>query len=173
MNNSSQPFEYLAGGKVVSLQLDQDYVGVRTHRLDEELRQKFESSLKLRMQSVGNGLILINSQEMPAELATQLSEAQALVPVFRDAETQVIPLPEVRIEPPAGKAGSSRGMKSVHRWVDKHEARAKILTDQPDRLVLAPRSGYGPDAMTLAGDIARKFSSITATPRFVRVTRRI
>jgi len=163
----TQSCEYVAGGKTVSLRPDGDFVGVHLDQLDASLRRKLEKGA----QRVGPGLAVVPGAALPDKDLQSLHEKGLVFPVFTGGGAQVIALPEVRVELPAGKPAAD-GFPELQEWLRARAGDIKILSQSPDRLVLAPASGYGPDAVELAGDIARKFKGLSASPRLVRIVAR-
>ena len=167
MNKLTQTYKYMAGGKTVSLRPDTDYVGVHLPKLDETQRQEFAALPEGSVQEVGTGIAMIGKSHLSGRLLDSLQKADALFPVFADHGTRVIALPEVRVEQPAGTAANAT-LEGLGGWLDKHPG-VTIVNEKPDRMVVAPLSGYGPDAVTLAHDISTQFKALSATPRFLRI----
>jgi hypothetical protein len=167
MDLFTKAYEYLAGGKTVTLQPDSDFVGLHLSQLEAGVRRKLEDGAQV----VSPGLAIVEKKSLPGETLRALHKQGAVFPVFSSEGARVIALPEVRVELPSGKAAAS-GHASLTKWLREHTGEVEVVSQQPDRFVLAPVSGYGPDAVTLAHDIAGKFKSCSASPRFVRVVSR-
>lgn len=168
MDPFDQVYEYQAGGKTVFLRPDKKLVGVNLSCLDKVMVKSLQDDAMGEMQEIKGGMALIPRSLLQSRLMNELREKNALFPVFSEGGTRVIALPEVRIEPPAGKVVKA-GFRNLSRWIGEHEPQVQVLANTPDRVVLAPLSGYGPDAVTLARDIAKKFKPLTASPRFLRI----
>jgi hypothetical protein len=168
MDAFDQVYEYQAGGKTVSLRPDKHFVGLNLAVLDEPMLKSLQAAAKGEMQEVKGGMALIPRKHLISDLISKLRDKNAVFPVFSDGGTRMIALPEVRVEPPAGKAFKA-GLQSLSKWIGEREKEVQVLKDNPDRMVVAPLSGYGPDAVTLAHDIAKKFKTLTASPRFLRI----
>lgn len=171
MNMFDQVYEYQAGGKTVSLRPDKQYMGVNLGQLDAAQVATLKILGPGHMQKINDRVAIIAKESFPKAMIDHLLRQNAIFPVFNEGRARVIALPEVRVEPPAGKAGMA-GFKNLGKWLGQHEDQVQVVAEKPDRVVLAPLSGYGPDAVTLARDITRKFKSLTASPRFLRVVPR-
>jgi hypothetical protein len=169
-DRNTRTYAYVAGGKRITLKPDNDSIGLRLADLDASLQKKLRASASPGMQVVNSELAVVAKTAIPAAALTALRERGLLFPVFADAGTKIIALPEVRVEPPSDTTQASR--KELSDWLSAHSADVRVVSEGPDRLVLAPRSGYGPDAVVLADDIARAFKSFSASPRFLRITAR-
>jgi hypothetical protein len=168
MDALDQVYEYQAGGKTVSLRPDKRFVGVNLAGMDEAMLKSLHAAAKGEMQEIRGGMVLIPRTHLMSRLMTELRDKNAVFPVFSEEGTRMIALPEVRVEPPAGKAVKA-GLQSLSKWIGERDQEVQVLTKNPNRMVVAPLSGYGPDAVTLAHDIAKKFKTLTASPRFMRI----
>jgi hypothetical protein len=169
-DRTTRTYAYVAGGRRITLKPDHDSIGLRISDLDASLQKQLRASTSPGMQVVNSELAVVAKKSIPEAALTALRAQGLVFPVFADAGTKIIALPEVRVEPPSDTTKASR--KELSDWLSAHSAEVRVVSEGPDRLVLAPTSGYGPDAVVLADDISRAFKSYSASPRFLRVTAR-
>lgn len=157
---------YYAGGDRVELDLVVEKIAVDVEAakragLGEELQAVLSRGSSLR-----RAMILVDRAELQEGVERRLSAARALQPVFRHGETLLVALPEVRVEAPGKEA------QAVRKFLTKHVPSAEIVSEKGDRLVLAPRSGKGIDALRLASQLAEAVGPTMAQPRFLRIVPR-
>jgi hypothetical protein len=167
MSNTEKPRSYIAGGREVTLEPDPKYVAINLRLVGESHIDRLQSLLAGSWQRVSPTLAIVSRKALEALGSDEGVSAGAVFPVFVEGGTRIIPQPEVRVE--SNGRGQSDGMKRVRTWLDQHPGRAQLVSSKPQCMVLAPQSGYAPDAVTLARDIAKSFNSLSASPRFLRV----
>ena len=169
--STSQPnLHYKAGGTSVELTPHEGVIGIDTTKLSGKAGSALLSALQKQLQPIGRGIALVSREKLSNDLARKLEGLDAVVPVFESDGATLVALPEVRVEGPTGaKVGTS--IARARRWLKGRSKRVKVVTDEPERLVVQVSSGRGEDAVALADEIAEKVSRVTATPRFIRLTR--
>lgn len=167
MNNTEEPSSYIADGREVRLETDPVYVAINLRLVGESHIDRLRSLLGSSWQRVSPTLAIVSRKAIEALGSGEPMHSGAVFPVFMEGSTRIIPQPEVRVE--SKGRNQSDGMKKVRTWLDQHPGRAQLVSSKPERLVLAPQSGYAPDAVTLARDIAKNFNFLSASPRFLRV----
>ncbi len=107
---------------------------------------------------------LVPRGKLNSDLSARLEESGATQPVFKQGETTLVALPEVRIEDDRA---------SVRDEIRKFAADQVIPSDATEsegRLTLHPRSNSGRDALILANKIVERFHPTSVSPRFLRIT---
>ena len=170
MDPFSKTLHYQAGGQTVTLRPDAEQVAVNLRLLDDDLIGSLEAAAG-SLTKVNDDLAIIPTSRLGQQLVAKLMTKGAILPVFEEGGTRLVALPEVRVEPPADP-GDSAAIEKLEHWLGDHRDRVEVVTRRPGRLLLAPGSGYGPDAVSLANDISMEFDSLTASPRFLRITPR-
>ena len=164
MDLFSKAYEYIAGGQTVCLEPDGKFAGIKLDGLDDKERRLVEEGARI----VSPGMAVVKRDVLSEAQLGTLHKQGALFPVFTGKGASMIALPEVRVEPQVGMAG----MKSLTKWLHAHADQIKVTSQAAHRIVLEPVSGYGPDAVTIAHNLATKFKGLSASPRFVRIVSR-
>jgi hypothetical protein len=110
--------------------------------------------------------VLVAQADLPSGLIEELDRGAAVHPVFRYERSQIVVLPEVRVEVHGEQQARLRAALESGRLA------ADIERDDGDRLVLRPRSGRGVDALALANSLQETVKPALAQARFVRVVPR-
>lgn len=156
----------------MTLRPDPEWVAVRSSDLGPEFSAKVKSLLEGISQDLGKGMKLVELSSIPSEFREAVLGSKASSPVFRDGETRIISLPEVRIEVPDADDAETLSIPVSWQWLGEQEVPGEVISEGSGRLVVAPVSGYGPDAVALAGNVAKVYKGVTATPRLIRVVPR-
>jgi hypothetical protein len=156
---------YYAGGKRVALDPESELVAVDESRLAEVEPNSGEMKRAVQSTEALSGRIrLVPRRELNPDLSARLEENGATQPVFRQGDTTLIALPEVRVEDDRA---------SVRDKIRKFAAEQVIpsdVTESEGRLTLHPRSNSGRDALDLANEIVERFHPTSVSPRFLRIT---
>ena len=159
---------YYAGGQKIELTPADDLLAVDERRLAGA--GEVEGLVKQAARPLTGGIALVERKDLgarAAEVEATLRRAGALQPVYRAQGAVLVALPEVRVE-------ESRPAKQgpLEEWLRSNEARAKVASRGDGRLVIEPASGYGGDALAIAGALSEQVGPEMAQPRFLRVTPR-
>lgn len=169
MESFDRIYHYQAGGKQMTLRPDEGYFGIDASQLGDMRLSDLEKRLGGPCQRVSDKLLIVAREQVDDELLKELQGLNALLPVFEDSGTQIVVMPEVRVEEKAPPSSSPAGLEHFGKWLDDHGDEVQVVAQKPGRFTLAPVSGYGPDAAALADRIATEFHSLSASPRLLRV----
>jgi hypothetical protein len=164
-----QPLHYRAAGRRITLRPDPALVAVDLDRLDESQRDSLRSAAGEGLQEIAPSVAMFPRKGMDRSVIAAFLKAKAISPVFSSDGAKIIARPQVRIEPSSLVPEDSGELADFGRWLEENQHVMELLEDKKGRFVIAPVSGYGPDAVTLADDISSRFKSLSASPRFVRV----
>lgn len=146
---------YWAGGRKVPLERSDDVaVDVSVPGLE---------ALRERGRPLSGSLVVLPEADAVAALGADCASQPGVHPVFRSEDgSLVVVLPEVRVESEdeGALAAAGRSASSAH-----------VTAESEGRLVLAPDSGRGEDALTLANQLAESgdVDAEVIQARFVRL----
>jgi ubiquinone biosynthesis protein UbiJ len=153
---------YWAGGRKIHLEPAGDVVV----DMDSEAAGQAAStarSLRAGGRALTGSMVMVSRAAAEEALGEAAASAPGVHPVYRaQDDTLIAVLPEVRVE------GDARSLQEIERALG-----AAHVTERTDeRLVLAPDSGRGEDALALANRIAERGGADVAQARFIRVVAR-
>lgn len=155
---------YWAGGHKVPLEASTDVVIDVDSAAGAELAGPALETLRASGRSLSGSLLMVSRAAATAALGESGSSGPGVHPVFRSEDgSLIVVLPEVRVEAsdPEKLAALGRSLTTAH------------ITEQTgERLVLAPDSGRGEDALTLANALAETGDADVSQARFVRIVAR-
>ena len=149
---------YYAGGQKVALEPDDEHVAV-----DKSAAAAIDTA-GARTIAVPGHFVVLERSAIDASALTKLSKDGVVQTVYRRNQSLVVPLPEVRIEfdKPAER-------KAVLAALAEISTPHLIAEDTDERLVLAPRSGSGDDALRLANEVYERARPAAASVRFAQI----
>lgn len=148
---------YYAGGQKIPLEPDDEHVAV-----DKAAASTVESA-GTRIPVPGN-IVILERSAVDASALTRLRRDGAVQTVYRRNQALVVPLPEVRIE-----FDKPSERKAVLEALAASPTPHTIAEDTEDRLVVAPDSGSGDDAIRLANEVYERARPAAASVRFAQV----
>ncbi len=153
---------YWAGGRRIPLEPAGDVVV----DLESDAAVKAASttpSLRAEGKALSTSMVMVSRAAADRALGEAAASAAGVHPVYRAEDgTLIAVLPEVRVE------GDARSLEQIRQSLG-----AAHVTERTDeRLVLAPDSGRGEDALALANRIAETGTADVAQARFIRVLAR-
>ena len=155
---------YWAGGRKVPLTASSDVVVDLDSTAGAQASSSSLASLRDGGRRLSSSLVLVPRTEAVAALGDDGVSDRGVHPVFRSEDgSLVVVLPEVRVEgsDPETLAALGRSLTTAH------------VTDQTaERLILAPDSGRGEDALALANTLAGSPGTDVVQARFLRVVPR-
>lgn len=158
---------YWAGGRRIPLAASSDVVVDLDSAAAARLAGPQLDGLRAVGRSLTGSLLLVPGAEATAALGEDVGSLPGVHPVYRSTDgSQVVVLPEVRVEAdPVALTAVRRSLTAAH-----------VTEETDERLVLAPDSGRGSDALTLANELAETLAASggahLAQARFVRVVPR-
>lgn len=155
---------YYAGGRKVEIDRDESYVAVvsdvaKKAGLDAQVETASKDS-----QRGGGGVLLVERSALDDKMLASLRDVGALQPVYRNEQTVMVALPEVRVE--FDTAEQRQAVMDVLAGPDALPH--KVVQGTDDGLVVQPTSGKGEDALKLANDIQERGHPAAASVRFVQ-----
>jgi hypothetical protein len=121
------------------------------------------SSLRTHGRALTRSMVMVSRAAADEALGEATASAPGVHPVYRAEDgTLIAVLPEVRVE------GDARHLEAIRQSL----AAAHVTERTDERLVLAPDSGRGEDALALANRIAETGGVDVAQARFIRVVAR-
>jgi len=154
---------YYASGRRIELDSDDEHVAVdrgaaKRAGLDEQLPSAKAAG--------GNASVVVASRsELDAETLASLRKAGAIQSVYRRDRAVMVPLPEVRVE-----FDSAEQRKAVLRLLAAGDLPQHTITENSDeRIVIAPTSGLGDDALKIANEIHERAGPAAASARFIQI----
>jgi hypothetical protein len=155
---------YWAGGRRIPLAASSDVVVDLDSAAGKQLDAPQLEGLRAAGRSLTGSLLMVPGAEAAAALGEGVGSLPGVHPVYRSADgSRVVVLPEVRVE--AGDPGALTAVRTALTT-------AHVTEQTDERLVLAPDSGRGADALTLANQLAESGGTDLAQARFVRVVAR-
>jgi hypothetical protein len=155
---------YWAGGRRIPLAASSDVVIDLDSAAGAGLAAPQLDGLRAAGRSLTGSLLMVPGADAAATLGDGLGALSGVHPVYRSEDgSLVVVLPEVRVE-----ASDPGALGAVRRSLTT----AHVVEETDDRLVLAPDSGRGADALALANELAESRSTDLAQARFVRVVPR-
>lgn len=114
------------------------------------------------------GIVMLDPERVPNELAEELDDAGAVQPVYgNEADGFIVVLPEVRIE-----TESESEAERVRSHLESRGQDVELVDDAGGRIVVRPKSGRGADALAIANRLTEEARPAMAQPRFLRVVPR-
>jgi len=160
---------YYAAGKKVELNPADDIVAVDERALaGSSLPESVTTAIRKSLRPLSSGVGLVHRADLgnqAADVVRALKAAGATHPVFRSHDALIVVLPEVRVE----ETRSGAKQKHLAEWLALHADDTVVKSQDQDRVVLEPASGYGGDALALANQLAEQVGPEMAQPRFLRV----
>jgi hypothetical protein len=154
---------YWAGGRRIPLTASSDVVVDLDSTAGEQLDAPQLEGLRAAGRTLTGSLLMVPGAEAAAALGEGVGSLPGVHPVYRSADgSRVVVLPEVRVEAGSGALSAVRSSLTT----------AHVTEQTDERLVLAPDSGRGADALALANEIAESGGTDLAQARFVRVVAR-
>ena len=155
---------YWAGGRRIPLAASSDVVIDLDSAAGARLAGLQLDGLRAAGRSLTGSLLMVPGADAAATLGDGVHVLPGVHPVYRSEDgSLVVVLPEVRVE-----ARDPRALGAVRRSLTT----AHVTEETDERLVLAPDSGRGADALTLANELAESKGPDLAQARFVRVVAR-
>jgi hypothetical protein len=114
---------------------------------------------------IARGIKVLDADRISATVRAALESVHALQPVFRSHGATLVVLPEVRVE----ESSQSR-QAALREWLASNQARAHVVSEEGEQLVLRPASGSGADALDIANELAEEVHPEMAQARFLRLT---
>lgn len=153
-----------AGGERVELEPDPAHIAVdlavaRAAGLGEPHELALSNG-----RNMPGGLVLVATVEISPELLERLEQSGASRKVYRHGGAIAVPMPEVRIE-----VDEPREHAAVLRALASSSVASEIVSNDPNRIVVRPKSGTGEDALDLASFVHDQASPATAAPRMVQI----
>lgn len=154
---------YYASGQRVELETDDEHVGVdRSAAQRAGVGPQVASAPSVAGQSAS--VAVVPRSALSDETLATLRQAGALQPVYRRHRAIMVALPEVRVE-----FDSPAQRKSVLKFLADRKAPPHSITDtSDDRLVIAPASGRGDDALAIANEIYEHAHPASSSVRFLQ-----
>ena len=155
---------YWAGGSKIALHASDDVAVDLGSGPCAQLPEPDLAGLRAEGRSLSGSLVVVPKSAVPDALREGDAFVVGVHPVFRaDDGALIVVLPEVRVESsdPQRLAAVGRSVKAAH-----------ITEQTEERLVLAPDSGRGEDALRLANTLAESPDTDVSQARFIRVVPR-
>ena len=155
---------YYASGRRIELDSDDEHVAVdrgaaKRAGLDEHLPADTKAA------GANPPVVVAPRSELDAATLASLRKAGAIQSVYRRDRAVMVPLPEVRVE-----FDSAEQRKAVLRLLAEGDLpQHTIKESSDDRLVIAPASGLGDDALKIANEIYERTKPAAASARFVQI----
>lgn len=151
---------YYAGGQKVELEPDDEHVALdRTAAAKTGAAEPANST-----RSAAGGVVVVERTAIDDDTMAKLRKEGAVQTVYRRNRALVVPLPEVRIE-----FDRPDERRAVLDLLSKIGTPHTIAENTDDRLVVAPASGRGDDALRLANEVYERAHPAAASPRFVQI----
>ena len=155
---------YYASGRRIELDSDDEHVAVdrgaaKRAGLDEQVPAGAKAA------GANASVVVAARSELDADTLASLRKAGAIQSVYRSDRAVMVPLPEVRVE-----FDSAEQRKAVLRLLaDGALPQHTIKENSDERIVIAPVSGLGDDALTIANEIYERASPAAASARFIQI----
>jgi hypothetical protein len=155
---------YYASGRRIELDRDDEYVAIdrsaaKRAGLDEQLPPDAKAA------GATVSVVVAPRSELDAQTLASLRQAGAIQSVYRRDRAVMVPLPEVRAE-----FDSAEQRTAVLRVLDEGDLPPHTIKENSDeRIVIAPASGLGDDALKIANEIYERASPAAASPRFIQI----
>jgi len=154
---------YVSGGKRIRLERDPQQVGVLLEH-PAIARSKLRSRLKREGRSLREGIVLVPSSTIPADVGERLEDEGALLPVYAEGDALILVLAEVRVE------GTDLGqVPSIKTWLKGAKGEADIVEQRGTRVTVRPRSGRPADALRIANEVDEQVHPALSQARFLRI----
>jgi hypothetical protein len=153
---------YYASGQKVELEPDDEHVAL--DRTAAAKTGRAEPATSTRSASAPAGVIVVERKAIDDDTLAKLRKEGAVQTVYRRNRALVVPLPEVRIE--FDRPDQRRAVLDVLSTIGTPY---KIAEDTDDRLVVAPASGRGDDALRLANEVYERAHPAAASVRFFQI----
>ena len=164
---SRQRDYYYAGGKRIELIREEDLIAVdEVSVASAQLPQEIRDEISRVGKELRNGMSLVSRKDLSERAAAVIREECVTQPVFRQGDSVVIVLPEVRVE------GSEDDTDRAKAWLNRHAKGAKVEHRRQGQIVVHPASDRGDAALELANQLHEEVGVESAQPRMLRIVER-
>ncbi len=164
---SRQRDYYYAAGKQIELVRAEDLIAVdEVSVASAQLPQEIRDEISRVGKELRNGMSLVSRKDLSERAAALIRKKCVTQPVFRQGDSVVIVLPEVRVE------GSEDDKDRVKAWVNCHVKGAKVEHRRQGQIVVRPGSDCGNAALELANQLHEQVGVESAQPRMLRIVER-
>lgn len=155
---------YYAAGRKVAIERDPDQVAV-----DQLAAERAGVGTEVRTATADGprqvrGVLLARRSALGKDTLATLQKAGALQPVYKQARSVMVALPEIRIE----FDGPDQRQAVMDLLAGTGSLGHTVTEESSDRITLRPASGRGEDALTMANDIYERAHPAAASVRFVQ-----